>query len=415
MGEVISLDHAVDIEALQSALKKLFARHESLRTGFAEIKGKPMQFVLEIEDKDLPLRVRDVSALEAEEQKRRTAQIIAEVTDPPFDLRKPSLFRAALIKQHTENYLLVYNMHHIISDGWSMEILKKDFNRYYRDYANGKEPLREPLLLQYKDFARWHNEQIRDPGYKDRVYKYWKKKLETGFPLLQLTHHYHSHYTGDNRRNDSAGGGWYRCAANRTLKERLHQLAKKNQTSLFMVLFSIYNLLMAFLSGQDEVVSIVISAGRQHDSLHPIVGYFINPIIIKTHITLREDFENLLSRINREVLEILQHQEYPLELVLDDMKKEFPRVGISFNMLNVQDISTETELDSLTSHHNNIHKEMKFDIALSVLEYKNGIEFSWGYRRMIFNPQTMENFAQKYLELIEDLTLEDESKTGEIK
>ncbi|MGD2086832.1 MAG: amino acid adenylation domain-containing protein [Candidatus Aminicenantes bacterium] len=411
MGEVIFLDHRVDIEALQSALKKLSARHESLRTGFEEMKGKPVQFVLEMEDSSLPFQVRDVSDLEEEERKRRTAQIITEVTDPPFDLRKPSLFRAALIKQHTENYLLVYNMHHIISDGWSMEILKKDFNRYYSDYANGKEPGWEPLLLQYKDFARWHNEQIRDPDHKERVYKYWKNKVETGFPLLKLTHHYHSHYIRDNQHNANAGGGWYRCTADQILKERLQRLAKKNQTSLFMVLFSIYNLLMAFLSGQDEVLSAVISAGRQHDSLHPIVGYFINPIIIKTHITLQEDFENLLSRINREVLEVLQYQEYPLELVLDDMKKEFPQVGISFNMLNMQDISTETELDSLTSHHNKIHQDLKFDIALSALEYKNGIDFNWGYRSTIFNPQTMENFAQKYLELMEDLTLDDESKS----
>jgi non-ribosomal peptide synthetase component F len=235
--------------------------------------------------------------------------------------------------------------------------------------------------------------------------------VETGFPLLKLTHHYHSHYIMDNQHNANAGGGWYRCAADQILKERLHRLAKKNQTSLFMVLFSIYNLLMAFLSGQDEVVSAVISAGRQHDSLHPIVGYFINPIIIKTHIILQEDFENLLSRINREVLEVLQYQEYPLELVLDDMKKEFPQVAISFNMLNMQDISTETELDSLTSHHNEIHNDMKFDIALSALEYKNGIEFNWDYRSTIFNPKTMENFAQKYLELMEDLTLDHETKS----
>jgi hypothetical protein len=301
-------------------------------------------------------------------------------------------------------------MHHIITDGWSMEILQEEFNHLYTGYANGKDPALASLLLQYKDFAAWHNAGIRDRGYKERGQRFWKKKLESGLPMLKLSHHYHSNYRDSDDRAGTVKGGGYRCVVDQILKERLHRLAGENQTSLFMILFSMYNLLMAFVSGQDQVVSAVISSGRQHVSLQPIVGYFVNPVIIKTRVNLREVFEKLVSRINRDVLEALQYQNYPLELVLDNMNREFPEVAIAFNMLNLEDISLQREMEPLSAPHSETHQDVKFDIVLFAKEYKNGIGLKFEYRRTLFNPKTIETFARKYLELMEDLTFNDEEQ-----
>ena len=171
-----------------------------------------------------------------------------------------------------------------------------------------------------------------------------------------------------------------------------------------MVLFSIYNLLLAFLSGQEEIVLAIINAGRQHFSLHHIVGYFINPVLVKTRINLEEDFDDLLSRVKKHILEAFQHQSYPFELVLDEMKIQYPTISAAFNLLNMQDISRETELDSLQPLHIQESRQVKYPLVLYLMEYKNGIEIRWEYQKSLFKSEMIENIAGKYLQLLEEIT-----------
>jgi fengycin family lipopeptide synthetase D len=395
MPGMIRLDHVVNIEALKKAFSRIFKRHESFRTGFKEIHNQTVQFIRD--SVEIPFRVIDISGMPDAEKQEKTGEIIRHTTLRPFDLQRPPLFRSVLIKQNSEDFVLVYNMHHIISDGWSMGILRNELNQLYDDYLKGKNPSPEPVQFRYKDFAHWHNRQIRDPGYREQAHHYWQGVLESGLPTLKLPY-----YRTENHQERT--GNTYRCVIKQTVKDRLQRLAIQDNIPLFTVLFTLYNLLLAYLSGETEIVTTVISAGRQHPSLHTIVGYFINPVIVKTHVDLDKDFKDLLTSVNTDVLEAFQHQHYPLELVSQEMEIPYPDVSTAFNLLNMQDISTAMELDSLEPYHSRGNKEVKFHMVLYLTEYKNGIEINWEYQKSLFKPKTIEEIANKYLLLMDEIT-----------
>jgi amino acid adenylation domain-containing protein len=403
MKEIIPLNYEADIRVIETTISKIFSRHESLRTGFKEINDEAFQFIREHVDITIP--VEDVSNLDDNEKKLKTREIVAEITEKPFDLEKPPLFRAALVKQAKESFVFVYNMHHIISDGWSMEVLKREFQHFYECYSKRKELDLPPLALQYKDFAAWNNRQIQDPGYKEKVYRHWRKKLQTDLPTLKLPYSYRGSHA------DKSGASFTHVMT-QDIKDRLIRLSQKNHTTLFMVMFAMYHLLLAYICGQEEVLSVVISGGRWHVPLQPVIGYFVNPIIIKTRVDLDGDFDVLLKNITGDVLESFQYQDYPFELTAEELDFKSPNVSNSFNMLNIQDASTQIELGSLESFHRASIQDVKFDLSLFLIEYKNGIELRWNYRKSLFTPDTIENMAQSYIELMDEIT---DSQDGNVK
>ena len=401
----LRFNHRVSIDVLQQTLTKIFTRHESFRSGIKKIDGQPVQFIRE--NTGIPIQTVDISELPGDEKQQKTKEIITQTFARPFDLENPPLFRSILIKQEEEVFLFVYNMHHIISDGWSMGILKREFHRLYNGTingnGNGNQWRPEPLQYRYKDFAVWHNRQIRDTELRRRALRYWKKVIETGLPTLRLPYYY----------NGSPGDKSGACRSytiGQTGKEKLRQLARGNQTTLSTLMYTLYNLLFAYLSGQKEIVTILISAGRVHSSLDMVVGYFINPVIVKIDIDLRGEFEALLSNVQHQLLEALQHQTYPFELVLEDLEIPKPDIPVSFNFISMpdQEIDPEIPPESRETLHIQEKQQVKFPLGLFLTEYKNGIDINWDYQKTMFEPGTIENIAGKYMQLVEDVTGIDE-------
>jgi amino acid adenylation domain-containing protein len=401
----LRFNHRVNIEALQQTLTKIFTRHESFRSGIKKIDGQPVQFIRE--NTGIPIQTVDISELPGNEKWQKTKEIITQTFARPFDLENPPLFRSILIKQEEEVFLFVYNMHHIISDGWSMGILRREFHRVYNETingnGNGNQWRPEPLQYRYKDFAAWHNRQIRDTEPRRKALRYWKKLIETGLPTLRLPY-YFSGSPGDK------SGASRSYTIGQTGKEKLRQLARDNQTTLSTLMYTLYNLLFAYLSGQKEIVTILISAGRVHSSLDMVVGYFINPVIVKIDIDLRGEFEALLSNVQHQLLEALQHQTYPFELVLEDLEIPKPDIPVSFNFISMpdQEIDPGIPPGSRETLHIQEEQEVKFPLGLFLTEYKNGIDIKWDYQKTMFEPGTIENIAGKYLQLVEDVTGIDE-------
>jgi non-ribosomal peptide synthetase component F/acyl carrier protein len=393
----VSLPGSVDTAALEKALAYLFQRHESLRTGFKTIDGEPFQFILEPGDFKIPFKVMDISGADGGEKERKTSAIITEIASAPFDLQEPPLFRSALVKQESDAYTFFYCLHHIVTDGWSMQLIQQEIARLYDDYSSGGQPRREPLRLHYKDFAAWQDRQARGPEVKENSHRYWKSILGSGITPLPL-----SDFAGGSR--DDNRGAAYRCVLNAGIKERLYGIARENHTTLSMVLFSLYNLLLAFLSGRDEIAAVIISAGRPHPGLHDIIGYFINSVIVTNRVDLEGDFEELVGAVHARALEAFKHQDYPLELVLDDLRMEYPEVTAAFNFLNMQDISIGSRLNELEPYHTENRQDVKFDFTLFLTEYENGIEMNWEYRKSLFTPGTAEDIARNFLALADEIT-----------
>ncbi|MCK4258361.1 MAG: amino acid adenylation domain-containing protein [Halanaerobiales bacterium] len=395
----MTLKSQVNEEWIKKALIKIMDRHESFRTGFKTINGELVQFIMPTNVIELPVEIIDISSLSANEKQQKREEIFAKVAKTIFDLSTPPLFTSVLLKLDKESYEFIFNMHHIISDGWSMEILQREFSYYCEGYSRGNEVELPPVVYQYKDFAVWHNKQLNNQKIKEKSHQFWKEKLESGFPLLDLPK--------DNLRTleQSKKSSGYRCVVNKEVKDRLRKIASENNTTLFMVMFSGFNALLSYLSGQQEVVSGIASAGRDHISLQNIVGYFTNSLIQKTKVDYNESFRELLSRVDQETQGTFQHQSYPLELVLDDLKMRFPEISVLFNMLNMIDSANE-ELDSLDSYHIAKLQDGKFELELYVIEYKNGIEINWSYRNLLFKLETMEYIVGEYLKLLNEVSLD---------
>ncbi|UCH95647.1 MAG: amino acid adenylation domain-containing protein, partial [Candidatus Aminicenantes bacterium] len=386
------LNHEVDEQAIKKTVYDIVQRHESFRTGFKLLNDQPMQFILsEIEP---PLQMIDISAMKENEKHQELDRIYKEIALKPFQLDRPPLFRSVLVKSGPRHYEFMFNMHHIISDGWSMEILKRDFSQIYEGYRKGKEVKLLPLSIQYKDFAAMHNQQLKDPVLKNKAHAFWKKKLQEGIPKLNF------HGSLNKHTNDKKGAG-YQCAIDNQLKEKLKNVAKQKNTSLFMVMFSVYILFLARFTGEQDIACSFISAGREHITLHNIIGFFVNSVIFRTRVDYRQSFEEFLQQVNKDILEIFAYQSYPLELLFEELQMRYPDIPVSFNMVNIQDTTIGQELRSFQPGHVEKSQDVKFDLEPYISEYKNGIHIYWAFRKSLFTPKSIEYMVSEYIKLLD--------------
>ncbi|NIM17931.1 MAG: amino acid adenylation domain-containing protein, partial [Candidatus Aminicenantes bacterium] len=385
----------VDVELIKKTIHEIIARHESLRTGFKEIDGKPVQYV--VNNYALPFDVEDVSFMEEREREIKLKKMLDEFNLKPFLLDEPPLFRTLLIKSKKDQYILAYNIHHIVSDGWSMGILERDFHEIFHAYLNGSRGIelkRAPSRITYKDFTGWHNRQIEDGYNRSTSREFWVRFLKEELPILRLPGDF-DRIEGDKR------GASFRFALPGDIKDALNQLSKAYNITLFALMYSIYNIFLGNISGQRMIVSSVVNAGRDHPSLQDIVGFFVNSVIFKTEIKPEEIFIDFAKSLQERVLEFFGHQTYPLELVLDEVGIQYPEVASSFNMINIYGNRETASLENLESFHTPEIQNVKFDIEPYVQEFSNGIEINVSYNRDRFKAENIEYMMAKYRKIIE--------------
>lgn len=391
----ILLDHPVDTNLVKDAIKTLIFRHESLRTRFKEIDGKVYQLIEPVEQVEVPWQYIDLAFLDENVKDQRQAEIFKEIAETPFDFNHLPLFRTTLVKRNDAVFYLVFNVHHIIADGWSMGILEKEFLHYYNGCRSRNLSELEPVPVQYKDFACWHNRRIADLSLREESHRYWRQKLLEGFPPMDLP----VDFSG---RGDEVKGAGYRCTLSHELKDRLNRLAATNRTTTSLVMFTAFNILLSYLLDRETVVCSIINSGRQQPSLYGTVGYFVNPVMIKSQISRDAAFGEILEYIEENTLEAFQHQDYPLEIVLEELKMKQPEVRVSFNMLNIP-TPQQGDIESFAPFHETETMDIKFDIEPYIIEYRNGMEIFWSYKKALFKPATIEYIAQAYTDLLQEL------------
>ena len=389
--ERLMMTYDINEKSVEKILKTLVEHHESLRTGIKIIKKTPVQFTAKT--CVLPFRFIDISFMEESKKTQKRQELYHQVAAAPFDLETFPLFRSVMVKLGPQQHELLFNLHHIITDGWSMEILKKEFLQLVEDFVTGRAAKLEPVHLQYKDFAGWHCDQLTEKGKGENpASRFWKNKLTGGIPFLRLPADFPA-------AGDEPGGAGYRCAMNSELKQALRQLAGRHHTSLFTVMFSIYLVLLSRISGQEDVGCSVIAAGRDHEALQDIVGLFVNSLLFRVHMEKNQPFEDFLREVDTDVMESLRYQGYPMEPVFEELGMRYPRVSVSFNMLNLPGAAETGKLNPLEHHHIDVTQDVKFNLEPYITEYKNGIDLRWVYRKSLFKPLTIEYIANLYMEL----------------
>jgi len=396
----IELHHPLDEGMIKNTLYKMVERHESLRTGFKIVAAELVQYIVKTKEVKIPFKKIDIfpPGLEERQRQEKREQIYAQETGTPIDLDQVPLFRALLLKWSETDYDFIFNMHHIITDGWSIEVLKREFLHYYNGLSkgNGDEYQPQPVKLQYKDFAAWHNRQLAQPLQKEQSKRFWKDIFKDGVPVLQLP------VKPGGSPGDPTGAA-YQWIIDKDTKNQLKHLAQHNHTTLFTVMFSLYLMLLSRLSNQKDVICSIIAAGREHVSLRHVVGFFVNSILFKTHVDDEEGFTDFLLRVNTGVMEIFQHQAYPLELVFKELKMKYPDVPVSLNMLNIQDTAAHLQMEAFKSpqqHMENV-QDVKFDIEVYISEYENGLLLYWAYKKSLYDPIDIEYIVGEYIKLVD--------------
>jgi len=342
---VFRLRGPLDLTALRRALTDIVDRHEALRTTLAVEDGEPHQLIAETGDRPHHLVVDDLTDV-ADPQARLTEaeQRVQEEIRRPFDLAQGPLFRSLLVRLDDNAHLLAVTMHHIVSDGWSQAVLTNELSELYAAHHAGREPVLPELAVQYGDYAAWQRNQLGGEVFDSQL-DYWADRL-AGLPTMELPL--------DRPRPATLS---YRSAAvsraiGGDLLNRLRQLSARHNTTLFMTLMAAYQAVLARYSDEDEVVVGTTTSGRDPAELEPLVGYFVNMVVLRTDVSDNPSFGLLLERVRGVVLEAWKHQQVPFEKVVERVQpardpSRNPLFQVGLQLLGSATQSTEPDLPGL--------------------------------------------------------------------
>jgi hypothetical protein len=298
---------AVDVELLERTLQEIVRRQESLRTRFVSVQGEPQQ-VIDAEPA-VRLPVVDLSGLGEAEREAEARRLAQEEAQQGFDLALGPLFRAKLLRLGGQEHVLVFNMHHIVSDAWSVGVLVREVSAIYRSFSAGQPSPLPELEIQYADFSAWQRELLNGPVLEEQL-GYWKRKL-AGVEALELP-------TDRGRRAQPGNeGATLRFTLSRELAEELRRMARKEGATLYMILLAGFQLLLGRYSGQQDIAVGSPIAGRSRRETEELIGFFINMLVLRTELSGRLNAHELLERVKQTTLEAYANQDVPFEKLVD--------------------------------------------------------------------------------------------------
>src|SRR5262249_2234679 len=395
MAQALRLQGELDVDALGRAIQSIVERHESLRTRFIEIDGRPLQV---IEPKlEIGLPVEDLSRLdEAGQQERVTAEIWREEQEP-FDLGRGPVLRVKLLKLGQRDHILLQNFHHIVSDGWSQGVFNQELKLLYEAYSEGADNPLEPLGVQYADFTLWQRQWL-DEAALGREMDYWKRQL-AGIPeRLELP--------ADRPRSPIQTFDAQICSR-RFDPDRLAELKRlgqEHQASLFMTPLGGFAVLMNRYIGQDDIVVGSPIANRQERQLEELIGFFMNSLVLRVRVKGESSFSELVSEVRQTTLDAYQHQEIPFERLVEELGVErslntTPVFQVMFAMQNAP-IKAQ-QLEGLTIEPLGSEKlQVRYDLEVHAFEENGELWVHWLYNRDLFDPWRIEQMADHYERLM---------------
>ncbi|MCK4258703.1 MAG: amino acid adenylation domain-containing protein [Halanaerobiales bacterium] len=397
MPGVMKIKGILDKEHLKEVLKDLVKRHESLRTYFDFIEGNPVQKIVD----NVEFKVEEF--IETNEDK---VNKIIEKFIRPFDLKRAPLLRVGHIKMSEDNYLILFDMHHIISDGISMDILIKEFQNLYQ----GKD-LPE-LRIQYKDFSVWQNE-LFDSGAIKKQEEYWLEKFLDDIPVLNMPTDY--------KRSSvpSYKGDSIEFVLNKDLTESLKEMILETNTTLYMVLLAVYNILLLKYTDQEDIIVGSPIAGRFHADLENIIGMFVNTLPMRIHPEGEKTFEKFLEEIKETTLEAYENQDYQFEMLVEklNIERDMSRNPLFDVMFVLQNQAKPMfRLNDLEIKPYNFATGMsKFDLNLDAVESDNQLNFILTYSTELFKDETIERIAGHFCNIVSEVIFNPKVKLKDIE
>ncbi|WP_212004585.1 non-ribosomal peptide synthetase [Chitinophaga sp. HK235] len=404
----IKLKGNLDTRALNDTLTSIVNRHEALRTVIRQKDGKPYQYILE-KDKWQMDTVEDFSM---KNDRPALQAYLMKLIHAPFDLSQDHMIRAHLIRIDDATYILVVNLHHIASDGWSISVLVNELAELYNAYAEQRPPTLEPLAIQYADYALWQ-QQYLEGGLLDRKMAYWKNKLD-GVPPLKMPTDYDRPVVQSNR------GGITGAAIDKALTEQIRLLSQQERTTLFMTLLAAFNVLLYRYSGQDDICVGAGIAGRLQKETEGLIGFFVNTLVLRNDLKGNPSFSALLQRVKETTLGAFENQEVPFEKVVKEISgnrdiSKNPLFQISFVLQNTPESDDLKLGDVILSHEEFQHTTSIFDFGFSIIENAQGLWIQVEYCTDLYKEETILRMLGHYENILRAAVRMPEREIGRLE
>ncbi|MGV6398060.1 amino acid adenylation domain-containing protein, partial [Pseudomonas caspiana] len=410
MPLALRLRGALDIAVLRNSFAAVIQRHEVLRTSYtADDEGDPVAIVAPHVALELP--VVDLSHLQRMEQEARVAEATLNNTRQAISLERAPLLRAQLLRLSASEHVLLYSMHHIISDGWSMSVLISELVQHYAALQCASESPLPPLPVQYSDYARWQL-QLERAGVLAEQGRYWQKALAGSSGALPLPMDFprlaHASYAGSNLQFSIPGD----------LRLKLETLSRDSGVTLYSTLLAAFQVLLHRVTDSDDLLVGADVAGRQRPELESLIGFFVNILPLRSRFNADQSFASFLAATQDTALSAFEQQDLPLDMIVEAcgvprQRGVNPLVQVLFVMNNlplanaaIEGIAVEV-LPTLGGYS-------KFDMALFLDQHDGQLQGTWQFASDLFKPERIQQLLDGWLGVLDQIVRDPDTKLREI-
>src|SRR6185503_12538023 len=390
------LDHA----ALTRAVTALVARHEALRTRFAEYADEPVQIVDPPAPVDLP--VEDLQTLAPEAQRQRLRAELQQARSWPFDLTRGPLLRLKVLTLRPDEHLLLRTVHHIVCDGWSEGIFHRELQVLYDAFRHDQPSPLPPLPVQYPDFALWQRATLSEPVL-DHLLTYWRAHLDGAPATLDLP-------TARPRpRLQSFAGDRHHFVLSPETVQALHRLNAEHATTLYMTMLAAFGALLSRYADVDDLVVGSPVANRPDSDLDKLIGFFTETLPVRIRVPHGSSFRSLLNQVRETALGAYAHQQIPFSALVEALAPArrsdvMPIVQVTFALQNLPSDPPIKSADVPPDWRPNPVADRdvpgRFELEVYGWERAGGIGLTWIYNRALFDRPWVEQLARDYVRLL---------------
>lgn len=384
----------VSARVLQQCVNEVVRRHEALRTLFRSDNGVPSQIVLS--GLEVAVKCRDLSATAAKQREAELSRLANEEARRRFQLDQGPLLRVTLVCLQEREYVLLMTMHHIISDGWSLNVLSRELGVLYDAYSLGRPSPLPPQVLQYADYAIWQRDSLSGQSIEEHL-AWWRGRLAEVEPLRLLTDH--------PRPAVASFAGTYRSIAfGAELRKSLSALGRQERCTLFMTLLAGFSVLLSRYTGQDEIVIGTPVANRNQPELESVVGLFVNTLVVKTDTAGSPTFRELLWRARDAALDAWAHQDLPFEKLVEELH---PQRDLSRNPLFQVTLQLYPPVQTGGGPQSTVpimggdRGTTHFELAVNFQQINEGLDAVVEYHTDLYDAATIDQMMEHYRRILE--------------
>jgi condensation domain-containing protein len=391
----LRLTGPLNIAALEQSFNEIMRRHEILRTTFKTIESQPVQFISP--PGHVNLDVVDLSEFDEVTKSSEVARYRKHELQSCFDVVQGPLWRTKLLRLDAQEHLVLFTMHHAISDGWSMIVLTQEMAQLYQAFLAGRPSPLPELPVQYGDYAVWQREWLRGDVLAAQV-GYWRRQLAGAPPRIELP------ADRPHTPNRTTNGALHEFTFAPEVATKLEEVARRERATPFMVLLASLAALLSRFSGQDDVLVGTMIGGRPRIELEPLIGFFVNTLVVRIDLSGNPSFRELLTRVREATLGAYAHQDLPFEKIVEELQPErhlsltplcnvflmmhnMPRPRVTVEGLRLELIPLDTA-------------PAKFDLELVAGQTTQGMAGTFVYSTDLFDGPTIARMASRFQDFL---------------